>query len=178
MGEFEARRLRRLGYEVGIDEPYQHYQFAGRADVVAWHRARRALLHVENRTRFPDVQEFAGAYNAKRAYLAATIAQRVGLRKWASETHVVAALWSADVLHATRLRLDTFRSLCPDGPAGWLGWWAGDPPTEGKTSALIVLDPMAEGRQRRFVALSDVAAVRPRYRGYAEAAARLTGAAA
>ncbi len=48
MGELEARRLRQLGFEVAMDEPYQHFQFAGRADVVAWDRAKRALLHIEN----------------------------------------------------------------------------------------------------------------------------------
>jgi hypothetical protein len=36
MGELEAGHLRALGYVVSIDEPYQHYQFAGRADVITW----------------------------------------------------------------------------------------------------------------------------------------------
>src|SRR5690348_8877134 len=31
MGEFEAQHLQQAGFKVGIDEPYQHYQFAGRA---------------------------------------------------------------------------------------------------------------------------------------------------
>jgi transcriptional regulator with XRE-family HTH domain len=35
MGELEAAALRRHGFAVAIDEPYQHFQFAGRADVVA-----------------------------------------------------------------------------------------------------------------------------------------------
>jgi transcriptional regulator with XRE-family HTH domain len=61
MGELEARRLRSFGYEVAMDEPYQHYQFAGRADVVAWDREARALLHIENRTQFPNVREALGA---------------------------------------------------------------------------------------------------------------------
>ena len=69
MGEQEAAHLRSLGYDVSIDEPYQHYQFAGRADVLAWRLEDRALLHLENRTRFPNLGEAAGAYNAKRAYL-------------------------------------------------------------------------------------------------------------
>ena len=56
MGELEARHLRQTGASVGLDEPYQHYQFAGRADVVAWDTHRRALLHLENRTRFSDFQ--------------------------------------------------------------------------------------------------------------------------
>jgi hypothetical protein len=117
MGEVEARRLRELGRPVGVDEPYQHYQFAGRADVVSWDLDARALLHIENRTRFPDFGEMAGAFNAKRAYLGAALAERVGISRWASETHIIAALWSSEVLHAIRLRPESFRALCPDGSA-------------------------------------------------------------
>ena len=35
MGELEARALGGPGRTLAIDEPYQHYQFAGRADVLA-----------------------------------------------------------------------------------------------------------------------------------------------
>ncbi len=173
MGELEAGHLRAMGYRVGIDEPYQHFQFAGRADVVAWHLERRAILHIENRTRFPDVQQMAGAYNAKRAYLAASLAERLGVRHWSSQTHVLVVLWSAEALHAIRLRTDTFRSLCPDEPAAWRAWWDGQPPSAGHSSTLVVLDPLAAPRQRLFVGLEEVPTVRPRHRGYAQAAERL-----
>jgi transcriptional regulator with XRE-family HTH domain len=174
MGEFEARRLRELGRPVGIDEPYQHYQFAGRADVVSWDLDARALLHIENRTRFPDFGEMAaGAFTAKRAYLGAALAERVGTSRWASETHVIAALWSSEVLHAIRLRPESFRSLCPDGNAAFAAWWSGQPPPRGTISTLVVLDPLAAGRQRTFVGLDEALTVRPRHRGYADAASRL-----
>jgi hypothetical protein len=177
MGELEAAHLRRLGLPVGIDEPYQHYQFAGRADVASWDVKRRALLHIENRTRFPDFQDMAGAYNAKRAYLGGALARRLGLRGgWSSETHVMAVLWSSEVLHALRLRPDSFRSLCPDSPDALAAWWSGTPPTVGTTSSLVVLDPLASGRQRRLIDLSEALApsARPRHRGYADVAAKLT----
>jgi transcriptional regulator with XRE-family HTH domain len=177
MGELEAARLRERGFGVGIDEPYQHYQFAGRADVVAWDLDRRALLHIENRTRFPDFQEMAGAYNAKRAYLAGAIGLRVGVRDWASETHVIAALWSAEVLHALRLRTESFRALCPDDATAVDGWWSGEPPARGRTSTLIVIDPLASGRLRRYADLDHALVARPRYRGYADLAALLDRAA-
>jgi transcriptional regulator with XRE-family HTH domain len=186
MGEFEASQLRsawnggRIG--IGIDEPYQHFQFAGRADLVAWDVDRRRLLHVENRTRFPDFQDMAGAYNAKRAYLGAAIAERVGIRGWAAETHVIAALWSSEVLHALRLRTESFRALCPGEPAAFEAWWAGEPLAGGpvggeRTSCLIVIDPIASPRQRPFVGLDAALRARPRFRGYADAAARLGQAA-
>ncbi|MGI8928323.1 MAG: helix-turn-helix transcriptional regulator [Candidatus Limnocylindrales bacterium] len=176
MGEVEAGRLRHMGFGVGVDEPYQHYQFAGRADIVAWDLERAALLHIENRTRFPDFQEMAGSYNAKRAYLGAAIAERLGLRRWASETHVMAALWSAEVLHALRLRRKSFRSLCPDSADTFHGWWTGDPPRSGVSSSLVVFDPIATGRQRPFVGFEEATTVRSRHRGYADVARLLESA--
>jgi DNA-binding XRE family transcriptional regulator len=94
MGEAQAAHLRALGFQVGIDEPFQHYQFAGRADVVAWSTGRRALLHIENKTRFPDLQDAFGSFNSKRSYLGAELTARAGVGGWSSETHVIAALWS------------------------------------------------------------------------------------
>jgi hypothetical protein len=173
MGEVEARHLRELGRPVGVDEPYQHYQFAGRADVVSWDTDARALLHIENRTRFPDFGEMAGAFNAKRAYLGAALADRVGISRWTSETHVIAALWSSEVLHAIRLRPESFRALCPDGSATFAAWWIGQPLPRGMTSTLVVFDPLASSRQRKFVGLDEALTVRPRHRGYADAASKL-----
>jgi transcriptional regulator with XRE-family HTH domain len=167
MGEFEAAHFRPLGFATGLDEPYQHFQFAGRADFVAWDLERRALLHTENRTRFPDFQEMAGAFNAKKAYLGAALAERLDIRGWRSETHVIAALWSAEVLHALRLRPQSFRTLCPDPADAFAAWWAGKPPTDGKHTTLVMLDPLARGRQRPFVTLdAALNGVRPRHRGY------------
>jgi transcriptional regulator with XRE-family HTH domain len=175
MGELEAAQLRRHGLAVGMDEPYQHYQFAGRADLVAWDLAPRALLHIENRTRFADFQEMAGAYNAKRAYLGPALAQRLGAHPWHSETHVIVALWSAEVLHALRLRAESFRALCPDPAEAFSSWWIGTPTRRGKASTLVVLDPLASGRQRPFIGLEEALSpsTRPRHRDYADVAARL-----
>jgi transcriptional regulator with XRE-family HTH domain len=174
MGEIQARHLRGLGFAVGVDEPYQHYQFAGRADVVAWDLGCRALLHIENRTRFPDLQDTAGTYNAKRAYLAAVIGERLGVRRWSSQTHVLAGRWSSEVLHVLRLRTATFHAICPDPPDAFEAWWRGAPPGSGASSSLIVLDPMARGRQRAYVGLQEALRARPRSRGYADAATHLT----
>jgi transcriptional regulator with XRE-family HTH domain len=173
MGEFEAAHLRRPAVGLGIDEPYQHYQFAGRADLAAWSLESAALLHVENRTRFPDLQGAAGAFNAKRAYLADAIGARLGVRRWASQTHVMAVLWSAEVLHVLRLRRETFRALCPDPPDAFAAWWSGESVPPGARSELVVIDPLATARQRPYVGLDDALTARPRYRSYAEAAARL-----
>jgi transcriptional regulator with XRE-family HTH domain len=175
MGEREAGHLRPLGFGLGLDEPYQHFQFAGRADVAAWDLAKRALLHIENRTRFPDFQEMAGSYNAKRTYLADVLAARLGIRRWASQTHVIAGLWSSEVLHALRLHPESFRALCPDDPDSFAAWWNGAAPTTGNTSLLIVLDPSAGPRQPLFIGLEEAlsGSCRPRYRGYADAAASL-----
>jgi transcriptional regulator with XRE-family HTH domain len=175
MGELEAAHFRALGFDVAIDEPYQHYQFAGRADVVAWSSSDRALLHIENRTRFPNLQEAAGSYSAKRAYLGQVLAERLGIRAgFRSETHVVVGLWSAEILHTVRLRPATFQTLCPDTIQVFEAWWRGRPPKEGRSSAFVLLDPFAAGRTRPFVGLETVVgSLRPRVRDYWEAARRL-----
>jgi hypothetical protein len=115
----------------------------------------------------------AGAFDAKRAYLGAALAERLGISRWASETHVIAALWSSDVLHAIRMRPEPFRALCPDGSATFAAWWTGQRVPRGMTSTLVVLDPLASGRQRKFVGLDGALTVRPRHRGYADAASKL-----
>jgi hypothetical protein len=173
MAEFEARWMRPYGFGLGIDEPYQHYQFAGRADLVAWHVGDRALLHIENRTRFPNLQETAGSFNAKRAYLGSALAERLGIGRWESETHVIVALWSAEVRHVLRLRTESFRSLCPDPPDVFDDWWRGRPLVHGRQSTFVVLDPRPPARARAFVGIDGALVARPRYRGYAEAAAAL-----
>lgn len=174
MGEFEAGRLRQFGFRVGIDEPYQHYQFAGRADVIAWDPHRATLLHLENRTRFPDFQDAAGSFNSKRAYLGQALAERAGIRRWASETHVLVAVWSAEVLHSIRLRPESFRSLCPDPRDAFAAWWSGQAPPGGVSSSLVLMDPLSSGRQRGFVGLEEaIASAKPRHRGYADIVSKM-----
>ncbi|MEO5965857.1 MAG: helix-turn-helix transcriptional regulator [Candidatus Limnocylindrales bacterium] len=175
MGELEAGALAGPGRTLAIDEPYQHYQFAGRADVLAWDREN--LLHIENRTRFPNVQEAAGAYNAKRQYLAGTLADRLGIgpRGWRSVTHVMACLWSAEVIHVLRLRSASFAALCPDPPAGLDAWLRGEQPPGGSTSTLVLLDPLVPfGSRRRTISVATGPShLDPRYRDYADAATAL-----
>ena len=177
MGELEAGHFRPMGFRVALDEPYQHYQFAGRADFLAWDGDARALLHIENRTRFPDFQEMAGAFNAKRVYLGQVLAERLNIGNWRSETHVIVALWSAEVLHSLRMHRDSFRALCADAPDGFAGWWRGEPPTSGRRSELVLLDPVVSGRQRQWLDLEAALTARPRHRGYAEVARLLARAA-
>jgi len=177
MGDVEAAWLHELGLPVAIDEPYKHFQFAGRADVLSVLPDHRALLHIENRTRFPDLQDMAGSYNAKKAYLARAVAQRLGLhRGFDTVTHVMAALWSAEVQHLVRLRAATFRALCPDDVSPVAGWLRGEPPAGGVTSTFILLDPLRRPRARQWVGLDAAVRAEPRYRGYADAAASMLGA--
>ena len=116
----------------------------------------------------------AGSFNAKCAYLGAALAERLGLRRWESETHVIAALWSSEVLHAIRLRPESFGSLCPHSAEEFNAWWMGRPPTWDKTSTLIVIDPLAKIRQRRWISLDEaISGARARHRGYADVAAKI-----
>lgn len=174
MAEVQATRLGSFGFRVAIDEPYQHYQFAGRADVVAWDPGARALLHIENRTRFPNVQDTLGSFGAKRAYLGPVLAERFGIRGgWRSETHVIAGLWSSEVLRVVRLREATFRAVCPASTEALEAWWVGDEANlTGVASSLALFDPGSSVRAAyRFAAPST--STRPRYRDYAGAAEAL-----
>ena len=174
MGEIEAELLADLGHEVAVDHPYQHYQFAGRADVVAWRREPAAMLHLENRTGLPDIQETAGSFNAKCQYLAPVLAQQMGLARIPSQTHVIVGLWSSEVIHAVRIRPATIRALAPDGVERLAAWLRGEPPPTGVSRSFVLLDPFASGRQRAIVGLDEVlGGVRPRVRSYRDAADRL-----
>ena len=173
MTEWFARRLSPHAFSVAIDEPYQHYQFGGRADLVAWTLDPPELLHIENRTEFPNIQEAIGSYNAKRRYLPAAIAERLGLRGgFRTVTNAMAVLWSADALHVLRLRSATFAATYGDEAANLESWLEGTPPAEpGATSTLVVIDPTATGRARSVIGLPEFATARPRFRGYADALA-------
>jgi transcriptional regulator with XRE-family HTH domain len=168
MGEWSSAKLLSFNRAVALDEPFQHYQFAGRADVIAWSMADLALLHIENRTRFPNLQEAFGSYNAKRRYLPAVVAERLGIRGFRSVAHVMVGLWSSEVLHAVRIHRASFHAVCPDGPEPFEAWMTGRIPT-GVTSSFVLLDPAARGALRAYVGGDKVAAARPRYRGYADA---------
>jgi len=175
MGEVEAALLRRHARDLSLDEPYQHFQFAGRADLVSWTREPAALLHMENRTRFPNFGEAFGAFNAKRRWLAPALAERLGVRHgFESVTHVLAALWTSEVLHEVRMHPSGFRAICPDGPAAFRAWMEDDRIPPGVTSTFVLLDPVPGGRSHRrpWVDL-EALRVRPRYAGYAEALAAL-----
>ena len=173
IGESLAARLRSFGLDVALDDPFQHYQFAGRADLLAWSIDRRALLHVENRTRFPNIQEAFGSYNVKRRYLPAIAAERLGVRGgWDTVVNVVAALWSSEVLHDLRLHPASFRAVCPDPMDAFATWWRGAiPQASGVTSSLVLIDPIVTGRSDRrcFIGLDQASTARGRYRGYADA---------
>lgn len=175
MGEVEASELAARGCAITLDEPWQHYHFAGRADVVAWDLERQALLHIENKGQLPDVQDGVGRFKATQAYLGAIMWERLGLRgRPRSETHVLVALWSAEVLRVMRRQPSTFRATWPDPMTAFEGWLRGEPPSTGTHATLVLLDPFASGRQRTMVGIEEALGdVRPRVADYAEAAARL-----
>jgi hypothetical protein len=100
------------------------------------------------------------------------LAKRVGVGGWRTETHVIAALWSSEILRTIGMHRASFAAVCPDSVADFEAWWRKDPPAAGRHSILVVLDPAHGIRRdrRRWLGLVDLAGARPRYRGYAEAA--------
>lgn len=175
MGEAEAAVLQGHAFPVSVDEPWQHYHFAGRADILAWDLERGAMLHIENRTRFPDVQDAVGRFRTKRRYLATALASSLGfVRPPRTETHVMVALWSNEVQRVIRRDPATFRAACPDPPDDFLAWWRGEPPVGSRATSLVLFDPFATGRRQRFLSLADsIDGARSRVHDYAEAAERI-----
>lgn len=172
MGELEAARLLAHGRPLGIDVPWQHYRFGGRADVVTWDIERRALLQFENKSQLPDVQDALGRFNETQAYLGGALWERLGMAgPPLVETHVMVALWSAEVIDVVRRNPATFRATFPASPDPFLTWWSRGVPGRGRTTAFVLLDPFATGRERVFADLREVlAGVQPRLAGYAAAA--------
>jgi hypothetical protein len=152
-----------------IDEPYQRFRFGGRGDLVVVDRQRRAIAHSENKTRIVNVGDMGGSFNAKCLWLPGQVAERVGVRRFTSETHSLVLLWSEEVLAAARSLGRTLRALGPDGTAAFAAWWDGSP-LPGVHRCLVVLDPIDRGTsQPRWVGLQEALELRPRYRGYADA---------
>ena len=165
-----AARYAAQGRRVGADEPFQHYQFAGRADVTAIDARGPDLLHHEVKTAMPNVGELAGAWNVKRQYLAGALASRRGIQAgFRSVTHVLTFAWTSECLHGLRLRRATIRSLGPDAPEAFMRWWDGGQPTVARTtSTVIVFDPVERPRAPAWTAFDALGPPRPRHRGYAD----------
>jgi transcriptional regulator with XRE-family HTH domain len=165
-----AARYAVQGRLVGADEPFQHFQFAGRADLTAVDQVGADLIHHEVKTAIPNVGELAGAWNVKRQYLAQALSERHAFRGgFRSVAHVLTIAWTADCLHALRLRGATIRSLGPDAPDAFARWWDGARPVAaGTTSTVVVFDPVGRLRAPAWAPLDDLGTLRPRHRGYAD----------
>ena len=128
------------------------------------------LLHHEVKTAMPNVGELAGAWNVKREYLAGALADRHASRGgFRSVTHVLTFAWTAECLHALRLRAATIRSMGPEPPEAFARWWeGGEPAAAGITSTVIVFDPVEQPRRPAWASLDALGTLRPRHRGYAD----------
>lgn len=169
MAEVQARRFGTGQRRVLIDEPYQHFRFAGRGDLVVVDRARSALHHSENKTRIVNVGELSGSFNAKCRWLAQDVAERHGLGRLKSESHTLVLLWSEEVLAVARTLGRTLQALGQHGARPFGAWWDGRP-LPGVHRGIVVFDPIDRGSgQPQWVGLDEALQARPRYQGYADA---------
>jgi transcriptional regulator with XRE-family HTH domain len=63
--EYTVGWLRRRGWEVLVEYGFNHYGERGSVDIVAWHPRFRALLLVEVKTRFVDLQDMLATFARK-----------------------------------------------------------------------------------------------------------------
>lgn len=176
--EMLASRYSAQGRQVTADEPFQHYQFAGRADLAVIDLTGPDLLHHEVKTAIPNVGELAGAWNVKRQYLARALAdRRAAPHGFRTVTHVLTIAWTADCLHAVRLREASIRSLGPDDSGAFEAWWRGDVPAVPRVTATVVLiDPVERPRASAWAPIADLPSSRPRHAGYASLLSALRAA--
>jgi transcriptional regulator with XRE-family HTH domain len=176
--EVLAGRYARPGRLVTADDPFQHYQFAGRADLAVINPVGPDLLHHEVKSAMPNIGELAGAWNVKRQYLARVLAERHGLRGgFRSVTHVLTIAWTAECLRTARRRRETLHSLGPDDADAFGAWWNGTTPEQPVvTSTAVFLDPVPRPRAAAWVPLGELDRLRPRHADYAELLAALRAA--
>lgn len=169
MVELLAARYAERGRWVGTDEPFQHFQFAGRADLAVIDPTGPDLLHHEVKTAIPNVGELAGAWNVKRQYLAGALAARYGYAAgFRTVTHVLTLAWTGECLRVLRLRAATICSLAPDDTIAFEAWWARTPPVRtGTIATAILLDPIARPRATPWIGLDGAPTCRPRHAAYA-----------
>ncbi len=97
--------LRSAGWVVEAEVSFNHYGDRGRVDVLAFHPALRALLVVEIKTQFTDVQDVLGRLDVKRR-LGPTFAAERG---WSTSATVPMLVFRED--STTRRRLTAHASL-------------------------------------------------------------------
>ena len=80
MVEAMSRILVDAGWQITAESGFNHYGERGSADILAWHRARLAILIVETKSRFGDLQDTLAALDRKRRVLPIEFEKRFGWR--------------------------------------------------------------------------------------------------
>jgi transcriptional regulator with XRE-family HTH domain len=83
-----ARTLAAQGWDVRVEQSFNHFGDRGRYDVLAFHAPHGALLVAEIKTEFGDLQETIGRLNVKTR-LAAAVAREIG---WAPHITIPALI--------------------------------------------------------------------------------------
>jgi hypothetical protein len=118
------------------------------------------------------VQDALGSFAAKRAYLGAELAARLGVRSWLSETHIFAGLWSTEVVGSMRRHRSSLEALSPD-PASevFARWWSGESAVEGRHVGVILLNPVTRrAGTARWTTMQRALDTRSRHSSYSAAA--------
>ncbi len=175
MGEVEAKHLRRLGYVVRMDEPYQHFRFAGRADSWpgTWGAAPSCISRTERASRTSRTRSAVTTESARTSvacWPSVSGSPKGGAaRRMRSSRSGHPRSFEACACASNR-SWPSVRTMSRSSPHGGQA-----NPAAGRHTTLVILDPVDFGRrdQASFIGLADLGRAEPRYTGYAEAVATL-----
>jgi transcriptional regulator with XRE-family HTH domain len=90
LAEYVVGQLRAVGWEVIVEYTFNRFGERGSVDIVAWHQGRRALLLIEVKSRFTDLQEMLATFARKLRIVPSMLAEQNGWRPTAIGRLIVA----------------------------------------------------------------------------------------
>ena len=116
-----VRTLRSADWEIVTEYTFNDYGDRGSVDVLGWHRARRALVIVEVKSRVADVQETHATFDRKARIVPKLVARERGWRPLVVGNVLVIA-GSHGNRELVRQHAATFAARFPHGARAVRGW--------------------------------------------------------
>ena len=125
--EYVVGRLRALSWVILVEYTFNHFGERGSVDIVAWHPGRRALLLIEVKSRFSDLQEMLATFARKLRIVPPILSTANGWRPIVIGRLIVAPSSTAN-REVVAAHANTFEVSYP-GRAREVQAWLRDPAT-------------------------------------------------